>query len=179
MNATTNDTQRAVINYNRARAEMEERIGVEPIERLQARRRTLIEERNTLVRQIAPYRARFGPRGTWDVRRKILRHAKMTEIINSLERERAQNAAVAAAVPKVKGAPAAPKVKATISEAEAERLVASDPGYVKMIDSIEGDIAQYEIMEAEIEAKDREIDAVTERINRDQALIRYATHEPR
>lgn len=172
--------QQAVINYNRARSEMETKIGVEPIERLQARRRSLIDQKREKVREIAPLRAKYGPRGTWDVRRKILRHAKMTEIINTLERERAQIAAIAATQPKpAKGQPAPPKVKATISEAEAERLVASDPGYVQMIDRIEGDIAALEIAEDEIAGLDTEISAVTERINRDQALIRYASNEPR
>lgn len=44
--------------------DVENRMGIQPIEELLA-------ERDTLVQQVAPLRARHGPFGTWDALRKI------------------------------------------------------------------------------------------------------------
>ena len=46
-------------------AEVEERLGIRPIEELLHSRQVLIEE-------LSPLRARYGPFGTWDHERKIL-----------------------------------------------------------------------------------------------------------
>lgn len=133
----------AVMNFRRSRAELEEAIGVEPVEKLQHQRRMLIQ-------QVAPLRAKYGERGTWEARRKIIRFGKMNEIIGALEQ-------------------AGEKAP---SEAKAERLAGSSTEYVKLIDIMEQEMARYILLEDEITA-------LTERINRDNALIKYATFEPR
>jgi hypothetical protein len=125
----------AAINYRRTRAELEEAIGVEPIERLQHQRRMLVQ-------QVAPLRAKYGERGTWEARRKVIRFGQMTEIADALEKERGKRP----------------------SEAEAERLAGSGTGYVAMLDQMEQEMARYILLEDEIQS-------ITERIRRDESRV--------
>ena len=127
----------------RTRADMEAMIGVEGPDGLQHARRTV-------VAQLAPLRARYGPGGTWDAQRKAHRSAVANEIADRLTRERGK----------------AP------SEAEVERLAAGDPRVVEWLDQAEKEMAAYVLL-------DMQANEWTERINRDQALIRYAANEPR
>lgn len=140
----------ATMAFRRSRAELEEAIGVEPIEALQHKRRMLIQ-------QVAPLRAKYGERGTWEARRKLIRFGKMNEVIAALEKERAGNEKAS---------------ERKVSEAEAERIAGSSTEYVKLLDIMEQEMARYILLEDEITS-------LTERINRDNALIKYATFEPR
>lgn len=128
---------------SRARMELEMGIGVEPIEALQAKR-------HALVQQIAPLRARYGPSGTWDARRKVIRQAKQNEVVLMLTQQRGK----------------AP------SEAEGERLANGTPQALAALDEVEREMARYYLLEDQI----KQID---ELLLRDHALIRYSASEPR
>ena len=117
--------------------EVEARAGVEPIERLQARRAAL-------VTKAAPLRAM---RDTFDARRKERR------------------AAIAALIVHEQGG-------RDIPENRLERMSSGDPRYKQFLDEAELAFAQLVVLE-------QQIDAVTERINRGQALLRYLASEPK
>jgi hypothetical protein len=133
----------ATMQEPRTRRDLEATIGVDFIEVLQADRRALIQE-------IAPLRARYGPGGTWDARRKAVRSARANEIAGELTRERGK----------------AP------SEAEVERLAAGDAFTLAQLDAAEEEMARYYLLEDRIQE-------LTELIRRDDLLIRYAAFEPK
>lgn len=123
-----------------ARAEMEARVGVDPIEWLQHLRRLLLAK-------AAPLRAR---RDTFDARRKSQRGLVTVRILDGYAGEG-------------KKPPAADTV---------EMMASGDAGYVAFLDRAEGDFALLAVLE-------NEIASVTEIINRDQALIRWSSSEPK
>jgi hypothetical protein len=125
------------------REAIEARIGVEPIEDVQHRRRELVEQNKRLA-------ALFGPNGRWEEKRKAYRNIIATEIAGKLLAERGK----------------AP------TEAELERLACADPRYRRLLRQAHGGHEQYLINQNEIES-------LTEIINRDQALTRYVTSEPK
>lgn len=106
-------------------------------------------DRRALVEEVAPLRARYGPGGTWDAQRKAHRSAVANRIATELTAERSK----------------AP------SEAELERLAAGDPDVRRLLDEVEAEMAAYWLLEVRITE-------LTELINRDQVLIRYAANEP-
>lgn len=123
--------------------DFEETVGVDPIDVLQADRRAVIEE-------LAPLRAKYGPGGTWDARRKAFRSAVANEIAMRLVAERSK----------------AP------SETELERLAAGDERVLRWLDDVEQEMARYHLLEDHAQS-------MTELINRGQAILRYASNEPR
>jgi len=140
-----NETMTAPASLAGARTlrDLELQIGVDPIDVLQADRRAVVED-------LAPLRAKYGPGGTWDARRKAHRSAIATEIASKLQEERGK----------------AP------SEAEVERLAAGDPRVQARLDEAEAEMARYAVLEDECQR-------YTELLNRGQALIRYVTSEPK
>lgn len=107
-------------------------------------------ERRAIVAQLAPLRAQYGPGGTFDARRKAFRSAVANEIALRVTAERGK----------------AP------SEAELERLAAGDERVLRWMDAAETDMATYHLLENALAEK-------TELIRRDDALVRYATFEPK
>lgn len=107
-------------------------------------------ERRKVVVQLAELRARYGPGGTADAQRKAHRSAIASEIADRMTRETGKKP----------------------SEAEVERLAAGDSRVQAWLDRTEREMADYFLLETQATEW-------TERINRDQALIRYAANEPR
>lgn len=108
-------------------------------------------DRRAYVEEAAPLRARFGPGGTWDAQRKAFRSAVANELATSLTAARAGKKP---------------------AEDEIERLAAADERVQRWLDAAEADMARYYLL-------DNRITELTEMINRDQALIRYVTSEPK
>jgi hypothetical protein len=183
----------------RTRRDIEASIGIDPIEVLQADRRRLLDDEQYAsiedaiaddcdpkwllsystpdesggqrVRYLRPglakLRARFGHGGTWDARRKAFRSA----IANELAMEALQTSVKKSKIEKgeVKTYEIPGEKPA---EAELERLAAGDPRVQASIDEAEELSALYWRLELQF-------DELTELINRDQALVRYVTSEPK
>jgi ribosomal protein L35 len=98
----------------------------------------------------AARRAKYGPGGTFDAERKAYRSHLATEHAERILKER--------------GKPA--------SEAELERLASADLKYRAYLDRAAAEMVDYQLDELTV------IEC-TERINRDQALVRYAANEPK
>ena len=120
--------------------EIEARVGIAPLDALQA-------DRRALVTQVAPLRALYGPFGGFDARRKVL-----LAICASEAREGAR------------------EVKTT--EAAITDAAHAHDAYRDWINRSELERAEYIVLEDAITA-------ITERIHRDNALIRYVTSEPK
>src|SRR5687768_16884600 len=65
------------------RRDIEEGIGIDPIEVLQADRREVVKE-------LAPLRAKYGPGGVWDAKRKAHRSAIGLELAHRVEQGAAE-----------------------------------------------------------------------------------------
>lgn len=127
----------------RVRGDIEMTIGVDRIEVLQA-------DRRALVKDVAPLRAKYGPGGVFDARRKAFRSAVANEIADRITRERGK----------------AP------SEAELERLAAGDERVIAWLDRAEQEMAEYHLLEDRIQE-------LTELVRRDESLIRFCAFEPK
>lgn len=111
---------------------------------------SLQADRRQIIEELAPLRAKYGPGGTWDAQRKAHRSAVANALGLAIHKETGKKP----------------------SEAELERLAAGDERVQTWLDDAEKEMAEY--FKLEIRATE-----LTELINRDQALIRYATMEPR
>jgi hypothetical protein len=120
--------------------EIEARVGIAPLDELQA-------DRRALVAQVAALKGLYGPFGGFDARRKVL-----LAICASEARE------------------AAREVKTT--EAAITDAAHAHDAYRDWITRTELERAEYIVLEDAITA-------ITERIHRDNALIRYVTSEPK
>jgi len=120
--------------------EIEARVGIAPLDALQA-------DRRALVAQVAALKGLYGPFGGFDARRKVL-----LAICASEARE------------------AAREVKTT--EAAITDAAHASDAYRDWITRTELERAEYIVLEDAITA-------ITERIHRDNALIRYVTSEPK
>ena len=120
--------------------EIEARVGIAPLDALQA-------DRRALVTQVAALNGLYGPFGGFDARRKVL-----LAICASEARE------------------AAREVKTT--EAAITDAAHAHDAYRDWITRTELERAEYIVLEDAITA-------ITERIHRDNALIRYVTSEPK
>ena len=120
--------------------EIEARVGVTPLDELQA-------DRRALVAQVAPLRGLYGPFGGFDARRKVL-----LAICATTAREGARDT--------------------KITEAAITDAAHAHEAYRDWINRSELERAEYIVMEDAISA-------ITERIHRDNALIRYVTSEPK
>jgi hypothetical protein len=120
--------------------EIEARVGIAPLDALQA-------DRRALVTQVAALKGLYGPFGGFDARRKVL-----LAICASEARE------------------AAREVKTT--EAAITDAAHAHEAYRDWITRTELERAEYIVLEDAITA-------ITERIHRDNALIRYVTSEPK
>jgi len=120
--------------------EIEARVGIAPLDALQA-------DRRALVAQVAALKGLYGPFGGFDARRKVL-----LAICASEARE------------------AAREVKTT--EAAITDAAHAHDAYRDWITRTELERAEYIVLEDAITA-------ITERIHRDNALIRYVTSEPK
>lgn len=123
-----------------ARAELEARIGIEPLE-------SLLAERHELVQQVADLRARHGSFGTWG----DLRKTELATIAQSIR---------ARAIAETR----------KMTEAAIEEAAHADPRYVEFITDATRERARLTI------AEDR-IQAINDRIMRDQALARFVSAE--
>jgi len=121
-------------------AEIEARVGITPLDVLQA-------ERRELVAQVAPLKGLYGPFGGFDARRKVL-----LAICASEARDKARDAKT---------------TEAAINDAAHAH------------DAYRDWIARAELERAEYIVLEDAITAITERIHRDNALIRYVTSEPK
>ena len=120
--------------------EIEARVGIAPLDALQA-------DRRALVTQVAPLKGLYGPFGGFDARRKVL-----LAICASEAREGAR--------------------EGKVTEAAITDAAHAHEAYRDWIDRTEQQRAEYIVME-------EAISAITERIHRDNALIRYVTSEPK
>lgn len=109
----------------------------------------LTQRRHELAREAAPYRAL---RDTFDARRKAVRG----QVLARINRERA-----AKATPEK-------EVAATL----AETIASGDAEYIRFLDDCAAAFAVLVVVEDEIQA-------ITDILHRDQALLRYAANEPR
>lgn len=154
----------AVVPTNDRRYELELAEGVEPIDRLQAARREA-------VGRLSKLEAKYE---VWDARRKNHRQGVMTLIDTELTAQDQEEYAKArklwqaqlAENPKAKE-PTAPKGR---SEAELERLAASDPRVVAILDEAEEWLAELFLTRNEVKEYD-------EIVNRDQAVLRLRARE--
>ena len=124
-------------------AEIEDRIGVAPVEELLA-------ERQELVEQVAPLRALYGAGGTWDAQRKM-------ELANLTMLIRAQSEAAS--------------IKRT--EAYLEDAAHADPRYKNLVAQATTDRANMSILEDKvnaIEARIRRGDAVIRYVSAEARL---------
>jgi hypothetical protein len=102
--------------YDDRQTALEHRAGIDSLD-------ALLHQRRTLVAEVAPLRAKYGPGGSWDARRKAHRSAIANEIASKGEK---------------------------LSEAALERLAAADPRVEKLLDAAEKDMARLAILENDI-----------------------------
>lgn len=121
-------------------ADVEDRMGIVPLEEL-------LSERDALVRQVAPLRAKHGPFGTWDDLRRIYRAAQAQKI-------RAQ---------------ALLDGKKT-TEGAVEDAANSEDGYVAFVAQGTSEKAEWAILENRIQG-------INDQINRGQAIARFLSAE--
>ncbi len=121
-------------------SDVEQRIGIEPLDRLHA-------ERDTIVTELAPLRARHGPGGVWEAQRKV-EWSKLAVIYRE-------------------GAQADGK---KMTEAEIEQRAHCAPRYVDFLTQGVSEKVRYFTLETQL-------DGIADRINRGQALARFAAAE--
>lgn len=105
-------------------ADVENRMGLQPVEEL-------LEQRRHLVEKVATLRAQFGPGGSWDALRKI-------------EKERIKAACRAQAL----------RDKVKVTEGFLEEQAYSHPDYVDFVTSATAERAAWIRLEAEIQEID-------------------------
>lgn len=125
-----------------ARREVEERMGIAPLEEL-------LEERRTLVRQVASLRARYGPFGTADNLRKI-ELSRLGAILRAQATERQEK----------------------VTEAKLDEMAHADPRYTDFVTIQTRERADWIILEDAIQA-------IEDQIRRDNTLASYLTAEAR
>lgn len=135
-------TQRPDVIPVTALGEIESRIGIPPIE-------SLLAERDALVKQVAPLRARHGFGGVWDDLRRLLRATIAMKI-------RAQ---AAATIPPTK-----------VTEAFLEDAAQDDADYLAFIEA--GVLEKVQHTELE-----NRITGINDLIRRGDAVARYAAQE--
>lgn len=129
-----------VVTAHDVRREVEQRMGIEPLDQLLA-------ERAELVQKVADLRARHGPFGTWG----DLRKTELATIAQSLRARAVRD-----------------NVKMT--EAATTDAAHADPRYVEFVTEATRERSALTV------AEDR-IQAINDRIMRDQALARFMTAE--
>lgn len=125
-------------------AEVEARASVQPLEEL-------LDERDTLVRQVAPLRAVYGAFGVHEAQRKILLAGLRGQIRAEALREKSAR---------------------RLTNDQIDDEAHDHPAYLDFITTATKERAQWIVLEAKIEAIDF-------RIQRSQAIIRFVSAEAR
>lgn len=106
-------------------------------------------KRSALVADAAPLRALYGSFGGWDAKRKVL-----------------------LAIQELRVRDEAARAETKLTEGKVDALAHASAAYQAFIDQSNLERSRWIILEDAI-------DALTEQINRDQALLRYLTSEPK
>lgn len=146
---------------NQERAELEERAGIEPIERLQHKRRGIVEE-------LAPLQARVG---SLEAKRKAYRNVIACELAGLQAASVLPKPDPALEIVSPGGKRKIAGERLTYSEAALERMACADPRYRRLLRAWDGMSARVSVLQT-LAAE------CTELINRDQVLVRYLASEP-